>query len=505
MLRRTLLYGAIVATLPLSAGEGSYDEPYRPQYHFSPAQNFMNDPNGLVYYKGEYHLFYQHNPFGNEWGHMSWGHAVSSDLVHWTHLPVALREEDGIMMFSGSAAVDWRNSSGLCRGADEPACLVALYTGHGHGLQTQNLAYSNDRGRTWTKYSGNPVLDIGSNEFRDPKLIWHEATRKWIQVVVLAKEKKVSFYGSANLKDWEHLSDFGPAGATGGVWECPDLFQLPVEGLPGRSKWVLIVNINPGAVAGGSGTQYFVGEFDGKTFVSDDPGGEPLWADYGRDFYAAVSWSDMPASDGRRIWIGWMSNWDYANKAPTHPWRSAQSLPRVLRLEKLPEGVRLVQAPVEELRALRADHRHFENFSVSGLRELEGVSGELLEIEAEIDLGSAEQFAMLTRRGKEEETVVGWRVLNSELFVDRTRSGKSDFAEDFAGVQRAPLALEGGRLKLHVFVDRSSVEVFAQGGRRVITDLIFPRSDSVGFAMRAEGGEARVARLDVWTLRPAWR
>ena len=229
----------------------TYQEPLRPQFHFTPASNFMNDPNGLVYYKGEYHLFYQHNPFGQTWGHMSWGHAVSRDLLHWEHLPVALREEGGVMIFSGSAVVDRENSSGFCQadGADR-SCLVAIYTGHGLGKQTQNLAYSNDRGRTWTKYAGNPVIDLGLKDFRDPKVFWHEPTRRWVMVTVLADQHKVRFFGSADLKRWERLSDFGPAGATGGVWECPDLFALSVDGDPARTKWVLDVDINPGGDCG---------------------------------------------------------------------------------------------------------------------------------------------------------------------------------------------------------------------------------------------------------------
>ena len=286
---------------------------------------------------------------------MSWGHAVSPDLLHWKHLPVALREEDGIMIFSGSVVVDPENTSGLCgRPRAGTSCLVAIYTGHGLGKQTQNLAFSTDRGRTWTKYAGNPVLDLGLKDFRDPKVFWHEPTRRWVMVTVLADQHKVRFFGSPDLKRWEALSDFGPAGATGGVWECPDLFPLAVEGAAGESRWVLDVDINPGGPAGGSGGQYFVGHFDGRTFVNDNPPDTTLWVDYGKDFYATLSFSGIPARDGRRIWMGWMSNWLYANVEPTAPWRGVQSVPRVLSLTRRPEGIRLAQAPVAELRALRA-------------------------------------------------------------------------------------------------------------------------------------------------------
>jgi fructan beta-fructosidase len=321
----SLLSITLVLAVNLTSVAGNADtdyiEAFRPQYHFTPPKNFMNDPNGLVYYKGEYHLFYQHNPFGDAWGHMSWGHAVSTDLVHWRNLPIALFEEDQLMVFSGSAVVDWKDSSGLCRNPDpvDKSCLLAFYTGHGKGKQTQNVAYSNDRGRTWTNYSGNPVIDINSNGFRDPKVFWHETTQKWIMVTVLAGEKKVRFYGSTDLKKWDLLSDFGPAGATGGAWECPDLFPLQIENPQNESKWVLIVNINPGGVAGGSGGQYFVGQFDGIRFTNDNPESQKLWVDYGRDFYAAVSWSDIPSSDGRRLWLGWMTTGSMRTKCQPTP------------------------------------------------------------------------------------------------------------------------------------------------------------------------------------------
>jgi fructan beta-fructosidase len=328
----------------------TFQEPFRPQFHFTPERNWMNDPNGLVYHDGEYHLFYQYNPFGDKWGHMSWGHAVSSDFVHWKHLPLALSEQGEVMIFSGSAVVDSSNSSGF--GKDDQPPMVAIYTGHreetkhAKRVEDQRLAYSNDGGRTWAHYSGNPVIDIGSPEFRDPKVFWHEPTNQWIMVVVLSKEKKVRLYASHDLKKWTQLSEFGPAGAWRDpiIWECPDLFPLEVEREPSATKWVLIVNINPGGPAGGSGSQYFVGEFDGTRFTPDDAEGT-LWVDYGSDFYAAVTWSNVPESDGRRILLGWMSNWDYTQHIPTSPWRSAMTVPRSLRLERTSKGLRLVQEP----------------------------------------------------------------------------------------------------------------------------------------------------------------
>jgi len=246
----------------------SYQEPFRPQFHYTPAKNWMNDPNGLVYYKGEYHLFYQYNPFGSQWGHMSWGHAVSRDLVHWRELPVAIPEMGDEMVFSGSAVVDKANTSGLGTKANPP--MVAIYTAARPGSQAQALAYSTDRGRTFKRYSGNPVLDIGSGEFRDPKVFWYAPEHEWRMVVSKALEHKIAIYSSPNLKQWTHLSDFGPANATGGAWECPDLFPLKVDGSRRKTKWVMIVNVNPGGIAGGSGAQYFVGDFDGTTFHADN-------------------------------------------------------------------------------------------------------------------------------------------------------------------------------------------------------------------------------------------
>jgi sucrose-6-phosphate hydrolase SacC (GH32 family) len=461
----------------------------------------MNDPNGLVHFDGEYHLFYQHNPFGEVWGHMSWGHAVSTDLVRWTHLPVALREEDGVMIFSGSAVVDRANTSGLCGpdGSRDP-CLVAIYTGHGHGRQTQNLAYSRDRGRTWTKYAGNPVLDISSKDFRDPKVFWHEPARRWVMLVSLAEDRKVRFYGSTDLKSWSPLGEFGPAGYTKGQWECPDLFELEVEGEPGRRRWVLDVDVNPGAPLGGSADQYFVGTFDGTTFRNDNPEDLVLWADHGKDFYASLSWSDLPASDPRRIWIGWMSNWQYANEDPTSPWRGMLTVPRALRLVASAKGLRLAQEPIAELKTLRGARFSASPREVAGSAALPGLSGDALELIAEMAPGSATSFGLKVRKGPSEETVIGYDVRARELFVDRRRSGSVAVHPEFPGRHAGPLELERGRVRLHVLVDRSSVEAFANGGRTVLTDRIFPSPASQGVEVWAEGGTASLVAFEAWPL-----
>jgi fructan beta-fructosidase len=479
-----------------------YDEPYRPQFHFTPARNWTNDPNGPIYYEHEYHLFYQYNPEGNDWGHMSWGHAVSPDMVHWRNLPVALREEDGIMIFSGSTVVDWNNSSGFCTGKKR-SCLVAIYTGHSNNLQTQNLAYSNDKGRTWTKYSGNPVIDLHMSAFRDPKVFWHEGTHRWIMVTVLASLHKVRFFASTDLKHWTALSDFGPAGASSGAWECPDLFRLSVKNSPGASKWVLSINVNPGGPYGGSANQYFVGTFDGTTFANENPPDQTLWADYGEDFYASTSFSGIPESDGRHIWLGWLSNWAYAGKVPTAPWRGSQSIPRELALWHFAEGLRLVQQPVKELEALRENNVSLQNSSIEAanrvLRE-KHVQGECLEIEIEFKADSAGQAGLKVRKGAHEETVIGIVPAESKLFLDR--SAGPIFDKSFLARQEAALRLDTSRrIKLRIFVDRSSVEVFANHGETVLSSLIFPSADSDGVELYSDGGNASVVTMNVWKLK----
>jgi fructan beta-fructosidase len=469
----------------------------RPHYHFTPPANFMNDPNGLVFYQGEYHLFYQHNPFGDTWGHMSWGHAVSRDLAHWEHLPVALYEEDGVMIFSGSAVVDWRNTSGL--GASDEPPLVAIYTGHTAVQQTQNIAYSNDHGRTWTKHVGNPVIAINLPHFRDPKVLWHEATRQWIMVTVLADQQKVRFFGSPDLKRWTHLSDFGPAGAVDNEWECPDLFPLTVEGQPGTQKWILKVDVNRSILA-----QYFVGHFDGTRFVNDAPSDQVLRVDYGKDFYAAQSWSDAP--DGQRLWLGWMNNWDYANVIPTSPWRGLFSIPREVALRQYSGGLRLVQSRITGLESLRQQHYHSAGEDIANVNAdlaARGDWGVAVEIEAEFAMGAAAEFGIKVRKGEAEETRIGYDALVGELFVDRRRSGNVGFAPAFPGQHRGPLPPEQGKIKLHVFVDACSVEVFGNDGRTVISDLIFPDPHSTGVEFYASGGEVRLMVLDVWTVRSA--
>jgi fructan beta-fructosidase len=501
--------GCLCAALDTRADEPQREK-WRPRFHFTPAMNWTNDPNGMVFYDGEYHLFYQFNPLGPKWGHMSWGHAVSRDLVHWEHLPVALREQKDFMIFSGSAVVDWKNSSGLGKEGKPP--LVAIYTAHDttRPLQNQHLAYSNDRGRTWTRYSGNPVLDIGARDFRDPKVFWHEPTRRWVMVVAWPVHRKVRFYASPNLKDWTHLNDFGPAGSTAGIWECPDLFPVEVENKQGARKWVLIVNVGSGAPAGGSGCQYFVGDFDGMQFTSEAPAGLPpepaLWADWGRDFYAAVSWSDIPARDGRRLWLGWMSNWEYAGDVPTSPWRGAMAIPRALTLRKTDTGWVLLQRPAQELETLRGQREQLALENLSGradLAKLNNVTTEPFELEAELEPNPNTTFHLKLQTGATEETTLRADVPNRKLTLDRTRSGNVGFHNRFAGTASARLRLIEGRLKLRLFVDASSIEVFINDGEAVVTSLILPSAGDRRLDLRVVQGEVRRTNLRVWKLTAA--
>lgn len=472
-------------------------EPWRPGWHFTPDLNWMNDPNGLVFHDGLWHLFYQYNPHGNEWGHMSWGHAVSRDLFHWEHLPIALHEGSGTMAFSGCAVVDRDDSSGLGT-ASEPA-LVAIYTAHQQGRQSQDIASSTDGGRTWTPFPGNPVLDIGQADFRDPKVFWHAASGRWVMVVSLALEKKLQFYASRDLKAWEFLSAFGPAGAPNkSNWECPDLFELPIEGEPGRTAWVLSVGMGNGSVAGGSGDEYFIGTFDGTRFVADPIGAR--FVDHGRDFYAAVSWSDVPSDDGRRIWIGWMNNWETA-LVPTWPWRGAMSVPRELSLRRIGGVPTLCQRPAREIDRVGRDRRAIPAGMIGpGTLPLER-SGRMLDIAVEFDPGSAESCGLHLLAKEGQRTIVGYDRKSRRMVVDRSASGRVSFHPAFAGRHEAPLEPgPDGTIRLRVLVDACSVEVFGNDGEAVITDLVFPDDDATGIALFSEGGGCRIVAGAVATL-----
>jgi len=476
-----------------------YKEKYRPQFHFTPPANWMNDPNGMVYFEGEYHLFYQYHPYGTIWGPMHWGHAVSKDLVYWEHRPIALKPDENGAIFSGSAVIDWNNTAGF---GEET--MVAIFTHAGDNGQVQSIAYSQDKGRNWIKYEGNPVLkEERFVDFRDPKVFWHQPTEQW--VMILASGQTVCIYHSPNLKDWTFASEFGQGiGSHDGVWECPDLFPLLVDGDPSKTKWVMLVSIgNDPAFPEGSRTQYFTGEFNGHTFVNDEASEAVRWLDYGRDNYAGVSWSDIPAEDGRRIYIGWMSNWKYANLTPTEGWRSAMTIPRELALESRNGEIALIQRPVQELDKLRVPVLSLKDVSSEEVQNrLSELQMDSFEMIADFETGTKEAFGFKVRVSANQETVIGYLPESSELFVDRTQSGEINFHEQFACRHVVKLEAGNSRLRLHVFVDSSSLEVFADNGRTVITDLIFPDPDANGLEIYVTDGSINLHSFEIYTLRP---
>ena len=468
-------------------------EPFRPVYHFTPAYGWMNDPNGLVYKDGEYHLFYQYNPYGSRWGNMTWGHAVSTDLNHWQHLPLAIEADALGAVFSGSAVVDVNNTAGFGAGA-----IVAIYTS-ASDAQMQSIAYSTDNGRTFHKYEGNPVLMADVKDFRDPKVFWHEATRRWIMALAVGQELRI--YSSPNLKEWTHESTFGQdQGAHGGVWECPDLFELPVEGTK-ETRWVLLVNINPGGPFGGSATQYFVGQFDGHRFVNDSPA-LTKWMDWGKDHYATVTWSNVPAN--RRLALAWMSNWQYANDVPTMQFRSANSVPRELSLFRIGKGKEtyLKSAPVKELLALRGAAVSHGSFAVKGSREIPQLlpqndgTYEMLFTVKQTKKGT---FTLRLLNGQGEEVCLKVDMQAHTLTMDRGKSGQTDFSKDFA--VPTVTQTEAGDLQLRLFVDKSSIEVFGNDGRFVMTNLVFPSSPYNRVVMEAEGATVQVKNFSVYNIK----
>ncbi|MYK12345.1 MAG: hypothetical protein F4041_22270 [Acidobacteriia bacterium] len=387
--------------------------------------------------------------------------------------------------------------------------MLEIYTSRTASDQTQSIAYSTDKGRTWSDYGGNPVIDIDDPAFRDPKVFWHADSKRWIMAVVLANQRKVRLFGSPDLKSWKFLSDFGPEGAHPvRNWECPDLFELPVEGEPGESRWILQVDSGMGHPWLGSGCQYFVGEFDGEKFINDNPPETALWLDWGRDFYAAQSYSDVPEEDGRRLVIGWISNWMYARDKPTSPWRGAQSVARELRLKRFDKGLRLVQQPAREIENLRGKSLSLRDLSVGEAnRQIEraGFSADTLELQLVLTPGGAKDVGIRLLEGAGEETLVGFTAAPEEVYIDRSKSGRVDFHESFAGRHSARLEPVEGQVRLRILLDRSVVEVFAGEGEVAITDRVFPSPSSTGLSLFEEGGSARVVSLDAWQLKSVWQ
>ena len=467
-------------------------EKFRPTYHFSPLYGWMNDPNGMVYKDGEYHLFYQHNPYGSKWGNMHWGHAISKDLINWEHRPDAITPDALGTIFSGSAVVDTDNTAGFGAGA-----IVAIYT-QNSDRQVQSIAYSTDNGRSFTKYENNPVLTSDARDFRDPKVFWHKETQRWIMLLAVGQEMQI--FSSSNLKDWAFESSFGEGqGAHGGVWECPDLFELPVDGT-NEKKWVLLCNLNPGGPFGGCATQYFVGTFNGKEFVNESPS-QTKWMDWGKDHYAAVTWSDAP--DNRRIAIAWMSNWQYANDVPTSQYRSPNSVPRDLSLFTVDGETYLQSAPSPELLKLR-DISKKRSFKVNGTRTIKDmIAGNegAYEIELTIENQYADVIGFRLYNDKGEEVDMQYDMKEKKFSMDRRKSGDVGFNENFPMLTWT--AIESGKdeLKLRLFVDKSSVEAFVDGGRFVMTNQVFPSEPYTHIDFYSKGGAYKVDSFVIYKLK----
>jgi fructan beta-fructosidase len=487
---------SFILVLAFAAAQIAYQEPYRPQVHFSPREHWTNDPNGLVFFHGEYHLFFQFNPIGREWGHMSWGHAISTDLLHWNELPVAIPEKNGEMVFTGSVVVDGRNTSGFCAPGKE--CLVAIYTGHRQSpqRQTQNIAYSVDDGRTWTRYTGNPVLDLHMADFRDPSVSWDAQEGHWRMAVSLPTEHKIGFYASPDLKKWTHLSDFGPAGDVDGDWECPDLVRIPAES-GSWDLWALKVGLNPGAPQGGSGEQYFLGHFDGQRFVASGARGSHGWTNYGKDDYCAISFNGLPPGE-RPVLIGWMNNWQYAAQLPTSPWRGQMSLPRRLSLVRDEAGLAIKQEPVTA--PLRTEHTIIRQ-TQSG--EIKSIQESPFELDLQFVQPSEQNFGIRLYTDDQHWTEIGFDRSKREFYMDRTKSGRAITA-DFLTKTTAPLA-ENRPYDLKVIVDRSSLEAYGQNGTIAMTNLVFASSDKSRLALFSKSGKPVAVTGGIWRLRTIWK
>ena len=493
---------------------------YRPVYHHTPLYGWMNDPNGMVYKDGEYHLYFQYNPYGSKWGNMHWGHSVSTDLVHWNHLKPAIARDTLGHIFSGSTVVDKDNTAGYGNNA-----MIALYTSASdeHG-QIQCMAYSTDDGRTYTKYEKNPVLlpFDGLKDFRDPKVFWYEPDKKWVMIV--SADKEMRFYATQNLKDWEYMSAFGKGyGAQPNQFECPDFIQLPVDGNKNKMKWVMLVNINPGCMFGGSATEYFVGDFDGKEFTCDTKPETVKWLDYGKDHYAAVCISN---TGERIISIPWMSNWQYANVTPIRQYRGANGLPRELSLYTKDGQIYVAADVVKEVEALRKDTRSFDPITVKDEYKIDEIVPQTdgayeLEMDITPNTSGVAGFDLMNAKGEVAKIYLDMK--SGKLVMDRTASGLVAFGEksephaketddhrktmsvnyqnDFALGTWAPLSLcEGKTYHLNVFVDKCSVEIFVDGGRIAMTNLVFPTEPYNTLRFYTEGGEAQVSNMKVYKL-----
>ncbi len=474
---------------------------YRPTFHHTPRYGWMNDPNGMFYKDGVWHLYYQWNPYGSKWQNMTWGHSSSRDLINWEHHKPAIEPNGLGTVFSGSTAIDTENSSSFGDSA-----IVAIYTSAA-ASQIQSLAYSKDNGNTFTIYPGNPIITLDS-EARDPNFFYNPQTKEWTLILAHALDHEMLIFTSPDMKQWTLQSSFGKGlGAQDGVWECPDLFQLPVEGTD-QSKWVLICNINPGGPFGGSAVQYFTGDFDGKTFTADTDadGNVPTkWLDHGKDNYALVSWSDTP--DNRRTVIGWMSNWQYAAEVPTKQFRSANTLPRDMSLFKGDDGqIYAASVPSPELKALRGkltvNTKSMSLNSKGKTVTLPADNSGACEIVMDIEPNKADSVMLTFSNSNGENVVMTYNPAKGTLSFDRTKSGVVDFSQDFPAVTVTPTFNGGATLPLQIFIDSSSMEVFANNGRGVMTNLVFPSSPYNKLTMATGNGSAKIKNLKIYSVTP---
>lgn len=477
--------------------DSSNREKFRSVYHHTPVYGWMNDPNGMFYKDGVYHLYFQYNPYGSMWGNMTWGHSTSTDLVHWTDEGTPIVADAWGTIFSGSCVVDKDNTAGFGKGA-----VIAFYTSAKPSpwgdVQAQSMAYSLDNGKTFTKYEHNPILTSSERDFRDPKVFWYAPGKHWVMMLAVGQE--IQIYSSSNLKDWTKESSFGAMqGAHGGVWECPDLVEVPVEGTK-EKKWVLICNINPGGPFGGSATQYFVGHFDGKVFVNESPT-LTKWMDWGKDNYATVTWSNAPA--GRCIALGWMSNWQYANNVPTTQYRSTNTIARDLTLYKVDEELYLRSKPSAEIEKARGKKINLPAFKVSGIHEVESLltdNNGAYELDMTIENAGSSKIAFSLVNGKGEKVSMYYDVVRKQFVMDRSVSGVVDFSRDFPAVTVAPVD-NTDTIHLRLFVDRSSIEAFGEDGKFVMTNLVFPAEPYNKLIFESEENGYTVKSLDVYRLQ----
>ena len=505
---------------------------YRPSYHFTPLYGWMNDPNGMVYKDGEYHLYFQYNPYGSKWGNMHWGHAVSKDLIHWEHLDPAIARDPVGHIFSGSSVVDKKNTAGFGKDA-----IIAIYTNNSvNHDEVQCIAYSNDNGRTFTKYEGNPVLTPfdGLKDFRDPKVFWYEKDKCWFMIV--SADKETRFYKSKNLKKWDYVSAFGKGlGQQPCQYECPDFFQLPVNGDEKNKKWVMTMNINPGCWFGGSATEYFVGDFDGKNFTCPDAN-EVKWLDWGKDHYATVTFSN---TGSRVLAITWMSNWQYANLTPFKQNRGANGLPRELKLYEKNGKYYISEDVAPEALALRKSTKELGSQTVEGEKAFAGATSGMegaFEIEADVTADANGIAGIELYNNKRERTLIYIDMKEGKVVMDRTESGLTDFGKqsvphdielawdkqraaegkqpariensinyknDFALATWAPLSLcQEGKKTFHldIFADKSSIELFVDGGRIAMTNLVFPVAPYENVKLYSQDGKAEFQNMKIHTL-----